>query len=90
MGVVGTIAAIPRLAKQNGKVNFPTLATYASCTRKFESQIRGHSADFLLPRLLYAGHCPKATDWNFNVPIPGEQKVRIFCRSSKLFLEYGT
>ncbi len=33
MGVVGTNATIPRLATQNGKVIYPSLATYASCTR---------------------------------------------------------
>ena len=40
MGVVGTNATIPRLTKQNGKVNFPSLTTYASCTRKLDLKIR--------------------------------------------------
>ena len=34
MGMVGTNVAIPRLPKLNGRVNFPLLVAYASCTRK--------------------------------------------------------
>ena len=52
----------------------------------FGKQIRGNAMGFLLPCLLYAVRCSKATDRSFNFQIPGVQKSPHFLPFVKVIL----
>jgi len=91
MGIVGTNAAIPRLAKQNGKVIYPSLTTYASCTRNYlENRLGATRWVFCFHVYFMQAAVQRQRTGVSTFKSQEYKKVRIFCRSPKLFWEYGT
>ena len=90
MGVVGTNAAIPRLPKLNGRVNFPVLVAHASCTRKFDlgnSWPAMRSVCCCYIHFMHSTYRRQLTEVNFQNPSSASTAVRPkitqFCRNQK-------